>query len=232
MTTAPQKFVIYTRVSTDEQGRSGLGLDAQMTACRRHVEQVGGTIVAGFEEVASGDDDARPVLAQAVAAARRHRAHLLVAKLDRLSRAVALVAGLLRNGRVPLVVADCATASTLELHLRATIAEEERRLIAERTKAALAALKARGVRLGSARRNHWKGREDRRAAGAAKGSAAAAVARREMFGPLWDEARSVARELVAGGASMHAAARELTARGMVTPTGGRWWPATIKRLLA
>jgi DNA invertase Pin-like site-specific DNA recombinase len=130
-TTAP-KFVAYARVSTDEQGRSGLGIEAQLAAVRSFVESEQGVMVREFVEIASGDDDDRPQLAAALKLAKRTGAVLVVAKLDRLSRVVAKVAGLIRQG-AELRVVECAAASTLELHIRAVVAEEERRMIAART---------------------------------------------------------------------------------------------------
>lgn len=227
-----KRFVSYCRVSTQEQGKSGLGLDAQAASCRAYVEQQGGILAAELTEVASGDDDERPVLAQAIAMAKRLRATLVVSKLDRLSRAVALVAGLLRDGNVELIVAECAKASTLELHLRATVAEEERRLIAERTKQALAQAKKRGVALGSARPGHWDGNEAQRLAGAHKGSKAAAAARREMNDELWVSALPVIGELKNAGASLRGIAQTLNERQVPTPTGAAWSAMSISRLLS
>lgn len=227
-TTKAEAFVVYCRVSTDEQGQSGLGIEAQQHACRTHVENVGGHIIRTFIEIASGDDDDRPVLADALRVAKRHRAVLLVAKLDRLSRAVALVAGLLRRG-AEIRVAECANASTLELHIRAVVAEEERRKIAERTKDALGAAKRRGVALGSSRPGHWSGREDRRQAGAARGSAAAANARRERRADIIEAARPIVAQH--RGASLRAIAAALNEAGIVTPGGSSWRASQVSRLL-
>lgn len=239
------RFVVYLRVSTQEQGKSGLGLEAQATACRAHIEQMGGTCVAELREIASGDDDERPVLAQAIAMARRLKATLLVSKLDRLSRAVALVAGLLRDGNVEFVVAECANASTLELHLRATVAEEERRLIAKRTTEALAEAKRKGTLLGSHREGHWDGivvskrrsndgkpRAQARIEGALKGSKKAAANRRELNDELWVSALPVIGELRNAGLSLRGVAVELNRRGIATPTGAAWSAMSVSRLLA
>ena len=230
-TSTATKFVSYARVSTDEQGTSGLGVEAQQHAIRQHVESVGGKIVREFVEIASGDDDARPVLADALKLAKRTHAVVIVAKLDRLSRVVAKVAGLLRQG-TELIVCECATASTLELHIRAVIAEEERRKIGERTRDALAAAKRRGQRLGSARVGHWKGREDRRQAGAAAGSAAAAAARRELRAGVFSEAGPIAQRLRNGGASLRTIAAALNESGLTTPAGAAWRAVQVQRLLS
>mgnify|MGYP003376487628 CR=1 FL=1 len=229
-TAAAAKFVIYTRVSTDEQGASGLGLDAQSHSCRAYVASVGGVVVREFVEVASGDDDDRPVLGEALKVAKRVRATVLVSKLDRLSRVVAKVAGLIRGG-TELRVVECAGASTLELQIRAVIAEEERRKIGERTRDALASAKRNGVKLGSARPNHWKGREHLRRAGAAAGSAAAAAGRRSLRADLYSEALPVASKLRAGGSSLRVIAGELNAKGITTVQGATWKAQSVKRLL-
>jgi DNA invertase Pin-like site-specific DNA recombinase len=228
-TKSAARFVVYARVSTDEQGRSGLGLEAQRAACANAAAAAGGTILRTFEEVASGDDDKRPGLAAALKLARRTGATLLVAKLDRLSRAVAMIASLMRAG-TPFKVAELANASELELHLRATIAQEERRMIGERTKAALGAAARRGIALGSARRGHWAGREDRRRAGGLAGSAAAAAKRAAAAADLLADARPV----VAGmqGASLREIAAALERAGIVTATGcSTWTAAGVARLL-
>ncbi len=140
MTTAP-RFVAYHRVSTDKQGRSGLGLEAQRSAVEAHVAGARGTVTAAFIEVESGRRKDRPQLAAALAAARVHRAVLVIAKLDRLARNVHFVSGLMESG-VEFVAADMPTVNRLTVHILAAVAEEEARMISARTKAALAAAKA------------------------------------------------------------------------------------------
>lgn len=230
-TSKATRFVAYLRVSTDEQGQSGLGLEAQEHACRQLVERQGGEVVRVFREIASGDDDERPGLSEALALAHRMRATLVVAKLDRLSRAVAMIATLMRRG-VRLRVADAENASTLELHIRAVIGQEEREKIAARTKDALAAAKRRGTKLGSARPGHWRGREDRRLAGAAAGSQAAADARRRLRAELVAEAKPIAERMRADGSSLRAIAAKLNADGITTSMGASWSPTQVSRLLA
>lgn len=229
-TTAP-KFVAYARVSTDEQGQAGLGIDAQQHGIRQHIESVGGMLVREFVEVASGDDDERPQLAAALKLAKRTGAVLVVAKLDRLSRVVAKIAGLIRGG-TELRVVECANASTLELHIRAVIAEEERRKIAERTKDALAAAKRRGMLLGSSRPGHWAGREERRTAGQQQATVKAAAARRELRAETYAEALPIAKQLNASGVSLRKIAEELNARGITTQRGATWRAAQVTRMLA
>src|SRR5258705_11691606 len=145
--------VAYYRVSTQRQGRSGLGLEAQRTAVARFAEAEGITLAGEFTEVETGKGadglDRRPQLATACATARLAKCPVLVAKLDRLSRDVAFIAGLMAQ-RVPFIVAELgADADPFMLHLYAALAEKERRQISERTKAALAARKERGTKLGN-----------------------------------------------------------------------------------
>src|SRR5215204_3395518 len=145
--------VAYYRVPTQRQGRSGLGLEAQRTAIARFADAEGITLVAEFTEVETGKGadalDRRPQLAAALATARQAKCPVLVSKLDRLSRNVAFIAGLMAQ-RVPFIVAELgADADPFMLHLYAALAEKERRLIAERTKAALAIKRASGAVLGN-----------------------------------------------------------------------------------
>src|ERR1043166_7466721 len=150
-----QQAVAYYRVSTARQGRSGLGIDAQKDAVRRFADANAFEIVAEFTEVETGKGsdalDRRPQLAAALAAGRAGKCPVVVAKLDRLSRDVAFISGLMAQ-RVPFIVAELGIdADPFMLHLYAALAEKERRLISERTKAALAAKKAQGAKLGNSR---------------------------------------------------------------------------------
>src|SRR5215207_3698173 len=150
-----ESVVAYLRVSTQRQQRSGLGIEAQRAAIARFAEAEGLTIVGEYVEAESGKGadalDLRPQLAAALAAARKAKCSILVAKLDRLSRDVAFVSGLMAQ-RVPFIVAELGRdADPFMLHLYAALAEKERRLISERTKAALAAKKANGHKLGNTR---------------------------------------------------------------------------------
>src|SRR5712675_3163925 len=148
-----ERVIAYLRVSTQRQQRSGLGLDAQRVAIERFAANESLTIAAVYVEAESGKGadalDRRPQLAAALAAAKAAKCSVVVAKLDRLSRDVAFVAGLMAQ-RVPFIVAELGRdVDPFMLHLYAALAEKERRLIAERTKAALAAKKASGIRLGN-----------------------------------------------------------------------------------
>lgn len=225
------KFISYRRVSTIEQGDSKLGLEAQQHAVEQFAAKVGGSIIRDYVEIASGDDDSRPILAAALKQAKRAGAVLLVAKLDRISRAVAVVSTLMREG-VRFVAADRPDASTLELHILAVFAQEERAKIISRTVDALAAARRRGVKLGSARPGHWDGREDRRALGSAKGLAKIAAERRAERAEVFTAALPIAKKLEAAGASLRAIAAELNAQEISTSRGTKWHAAQVSRMLA
>jgi DNA invertase Pin-like site-specific DNA recombinase len=146
----PWLCVTYFRVSTDRQGRSGLGLDAQREAVARHISGAGGVIVAEFEEVESGKADDRPKLRAALRVCRARRATLIIAKLDRLARNLAFIATLMDSG-VNFVAVDNPHATRLTIHILAAVAEHERDMISQRTREALYQARARGVRLGNPR---------------------------------------------------------------------------------
>src|SRR5437763_4351039 len=137
----------YLRVSTKGQGESGLGLDAQRAAVESYARQIGATLTTCYVEVESGKLADRPELAKALAHARRSKATLVVAKLDRLARNVAFLSALM-DSKVPFVACDNPHANRLTLHILAAVAEAEAKAISDRTKAALAAYKARGGKLG------------------------------------------------------------------------------------
>lgn len=141
------RFVSYLRVSTHRQGHEGLGVEAQRSAVKSYVSGIGGTLIQEYVEVESGAAKHRPILLQSIAHARRAKATLIIAKLDRLARNVAFVSALMETG-VEFVAVDAPFANKLFVHILAAFAEHERTMISERTKAALAAAKARGVRLG------------------------------------------------------------------------------------
>jgi DNA invertase Pin-like site-specific DNA recombinase len=140
-------FVAYYRVSTQRQGRSGLGLEAQQKAVRDHLNGGNWRIVAEFTEIESGQRPGRPQLAAALKACRAVGATLIIAKLDRLARNVHFVSGLMESG-VEFTAVDFPQANRLTVHILAAVAEHEAKMISERTKAALAAAKRRGVKLG------------------------------------------------------------------------------------
>lgn len=223
----PNGFIAYLRVSTTGQEASGLGIEAQREAIAAAVERRGGRILREYVETASGADDERPQLAEALTTCKQRRATLIVAKLDRLSRDVELIARTMK--RTPLVVAECVGAGALELHLRAAFAAEEREQIRARTRAALAALKARGVQLGSARAGHWQGREHLRQQGQRKATAAAAAARSEARDRTYEEALHIAEGMP--NASLRKIAATLNDRGMTTVRGCNWTATAVARML-
>ena len=147
---AQGRFVAYYRVSTDKQGRSGLGLDAQREAVHRHLNGGSWHLVAEVIEVESGKRNDRPKLSEALRLCRIHKATLIIAKLDRLARNVHFTSGLMESG-VDFVAVDFPQANRLTIHILAAVAEHEAGMISARTRAALAAAKARGVQLGGLR---------------------------------------------------------------------------------
>lgn len=212
-----KQAVSYIRVSTARQGRSGLGLEAQQEAIARFAGAEGFEIVAEHVEVETGKGadalDRRPELKAALADAARLKCPVMVAKLDRLSRNVAFVAGLMQH-RVPFIVAELgADADPFMLHIYAALAEKERALISQRTKDALAAAKRRGVELGRYGRTvlRWEN---------------------QYYADIFAEgmAPRIQAKLDAG-KSMRAIATELNAEGVKTARGGRWHLTTVKRLV-
>jgi DNA invertase Pin-like site-specific DNA recombinase len=215
-------FISYYRVSTVQQGSSGLGLEAQREAVARHVASAGGKLVGEFSEIESGKKNSRPEIAAALAACRAHRATLIIAKLDRLARNVAFISSLMESG-VDFVAADMPMANRLTVHILAAVAEYEREMISARTKAALAAAKARGVALGNPRL-----RAGNRATAAAAGRVRRERAHRRAADvlPYIDAARK------AGCATLEQIAEALTARGVRTPGGREQWRASqVQRIL-
>ena len=220
---AASSFVAYYRVSTEKQGRSGLGLEAQQAAVQAHVAGTPGRVVAEFIEVESGRKRDRPQLAAALAAARVHRAVLVIAKLDRLARNVHFVSGLMESG-VEFVAADIPTVNRLTVHILAAVAEEEARMISARTKAALAAAKARGVQLGN---------PNLLAGSPAQARAANAVKTRQAQVRVADVLPFIEQAQRAGASTLQQLADALAARGVPTPSGrgAHWRPVQVARVL-
>lgn len=219
------KVVAYFRVSTAGQGRSGLGLDAQREAVGSECRSRGWQIVAEFTEIESGKRDDRPELLAALHRAKVTGATLMVAKLDRLSRSVAFLSALQDSGG-RFLAADMPEANELTVHIMAAVAQAERKAISRRTIEALAAAKARGTRLGNpngaaALRRAAKGNVA--AISAVKAGAAERAA---------DLASTVADIRASGAVTLPAIARELNERGIVTPRKGKWYPSSVRNLLA
>jgi DNA invertase Pin-like site-specific DNA recombinase len=204
--------VTYYRVSTDKQGRSGLGLDAQRDAVSQFLAARPAAVIAEFVEVESGGKDDRPKLQEALAACRAGKATLLIAKLDRLARSVSFVAGLM-DGDTDFVAVDMPHASRFVLHIMAAVAEHERQIIGERTKAALAAAKARGVRLGA------------NGAVLAERHKAEATEYAHQIAPAFLAAKQ------AGAMTARQIADHLNVMGVPSRQGGRWHPANVARTL-
>ncbi len=218
-----QPVVAYFRVSTERQGRSGLGLDAQRERCTQFAAQNGMELVESYTEVETGKGsdalDRRPQLAAALAAARRHRGQVLVAKLDRLSRDVHFIAGLMAQ-RVPFLVAELgADVDPFMLHIYAALAEKERRMISERTRAALAVRRGQGVALGN-RTNL----DEARALGAAR-TAAGAKRFAENTAPV------IQQVMDTGLASLRSVAHVLNRRGIPNARGGQWTATQVSAVL-
>lgn len=217
-----QPIVGYIRVSTARQGKSGLGLEAQRASLARFADAEGFDLVAEYLEIETGKGsdalDRRPQLAGALADARKRKCAVMVAKLDRLSRDVHFISGLMAQ-RVPFVVAELgADADPFMLHLYAALAEKERTLISQRTRDALKAAKARGVVLGNPQ-----------LAGVRDRAIASVKAEADRFA---QNVAPVIREIQSAGAASHRAiARALNARGVATARGGQWTAVQVGAIL-
>ena len=218
-----RQVVSYIRVSTEKQGRSGLGVEAQRAAIASFVEANGCELLGEHVEVETGKGadalERRPELGGALALARKAKGAVVVAKLDRLSRDVHFVSGLMAH-RVPFIVAELgADADPFMLHIYAALAEKERNLIAERTRVALAAKKASGMVLGN-RTN------------LAEASAKGAGANRTAADAFASNVLPVVKEIQAAGVTTHRGlAATLNARGVETARGGEWHATTVRNLL-
>jgi DNA invertase Pin-like site-specific DNA recombinase len=215
-------LITYIRVSTSQQGRSGLGIEAQRQSLLQFAASEGLDVVKEFVEVETGKGadalDRRPQLKAALAAAKKLKCHVAVAKLDRLSRDVHFISGLMSH-RVPFVVAELGSdVDPFVLHLFAALAEKERSLISTRTRQALAAAKARGVTLGSPKLHL-----------AREGAVAAVKAEADRHAanilPVIKEAQK------AGASTLRAIAAALNARGIPTARGGDWHPMSVKNMI-
>ncbi len=217
-------IVSYIRVSTGKQGKSGLGIEAQREAIARFAAAEGLEVLSEFVEVETGKGndalDRRPRLAEALAKAKRAKAPVVVAKLCRLSRDVAFISGLMAQ-RVPFIVTELgAEADPFMLHIYAALAEKERALIADRTRAALAQKKAQGTILGN---------RTNLPAAQAKGVAT----NRKAADTFAANVLPIVHQLqAAGAATPRAIAAGLNARGVKTSRGGSWHDSTVRNLLA
>jgi DNA invertase Pin-like site-specific DNA recombinase len=213
-----QRYVVYKRVSTEDQGKSGLGLEAQTRDISIYLETYSPEpweVVAEFVEVESGVNGDRPELKKAIEVAKKRKATLLVSKLDRLSRKVAFIATLMDDPKLSFRVASMPHADKFQLHIYAALAEQEREFISLRTKAALKEAKARGVKLGGLRDKTMKRNE-------------------VLQAQADDRARKlegIVRPLREADASLREIAEALNGAGLETPRGGQWHPTSVMRLL-
>ena len=221
------RFISYLRVSTARQGASGLGLEAQREAVSRYLNGGHWQLVQEIVEIESGKRNDRPAIAEALRLCRLHKATLVIAKLDRLARNVHFISSLMESG-VEFIACDFPEANRLTVHILAAVAEHEAAMISARTKAALAAAKARGVALGGLR-----GRPERMAGMAAKGTRASATVRQETASKRRADLLPVIEELKAKGAvSLRAIANGLNDSGLTTARGGQWSSTQVIRVLA
>jgi DNA invertase Pin-like site-specific DNA recombinase len=200
-------FVAYFRVSTDHQGLDGNGIAAQRKAVADYMNGGRWNLVAEFTEVESGKRSDRPQLAAALDTCKRHRAKLVIAKLDRLSRNVHFISGLMER-KVDFVACDMPSANAFMINIYAAVAQEERRMISDRTKAGLAAAKARGVVLGNQAQ--------------ADANKAAAAARDVAIRPILVEL---------AGKPLRTIAQALTERAISAPRGGAWNQVSVMRAM-
>lgn len=222
MTPRPSKgrYVAYYRVSTDRQGRSGLGLEAQRLAVHEFLRRSGGTLRSELTEVQSGKNDDRPQLAEALKLCKLTNATLLIAKLDRLSRNVAFLATLQQSG-IRFVACDLPEANELVVHILAAVAQAERKAISERTKAALAAARTRGVKLGNPR--------------LLPGTRASALAASHVRSINAEKRATDLRDVIEharseGFRSLRRLAARMNDMGIPAPRGGSWHANSVRRV--
>lgn len=206
-------YIAYYRVSTEKQGKSGLGLDAQRQAVASFIN--GGTLIAEYTEVESTRYQ-RPELDSALEACRRHKATLLIARLDRLARNVAFISNLMES-YVDFVAVDMPEANRLTIHILAAVAEHEREMISKRTKAALQAAKARGIQLGNPN--------------PISASQEGIKAWREKVAQHRESVRPLIKNLQDQGYSLRSIAKELNHRNIPTVRGGFWYATTVRNII-
>jgi DNA invertase Pin-like site-specific DNA recombinase len=216
------KAIIYTRVSTAEQGKSGLGLESQLNVVTEFCNAENIEVVGHYEEVETGKGqdalDVRPQLAKALAHAKKEKAYLVVAKLDRLGRNVAFISSLMES-KVPFIVSQLGKdADSFMLHLYAALSEKERELISTRTKAALKVLKDKGVKLGN-RTNL----DDARALSNAT--------TKQQASDFADKVLPMIKQFRDNGDTLPAIAERLNSMGVKTRRGGAWYPSTVNNIL-
>lgn len=205
------KFIAYYRVSTSRQGESGLGLEAQRAAVVSYLNGGNWTVLEEFVEIESGKKAKRPQLAAAMAAAKKAKATLIVAKLDRLARNLHFLSGLMEGG-VDFLAVDNPTANRLTVHILAAVAEDEGRRISDRTKAALAAAKARGTVLG-------------------KNGTKLATANKAAADEFAADLKILIEKYLAAGLSRFDIADSLNRQQIATARGGKWHSTSVQRMV-
>lgn len=218
MAPSKPKFVVYHRVSTQRQGRSGLGLEAQQSAAEDYISRAGGVALATYREVESGKVDDRPQLQAALLRCRQSRATLLIAKLDRLGRNAAFLFALRDSGQKFLAL-DIPDANALTLGVMISMAQHEREIISARTKAALAARKARGLPLGNPR--------DMTAYSAAASEIGRLANRKKAIQRAKEVAPQIEQARKAGHTSLRAIAAYLSELQIPTPRGKQWTATAV-----
>ena len=213
------KFVAYYRVSTEKQGRSGLGLEAQKDAVTNYIDSTGDNLIASFQEIESGTNNERPELKAALEVAKRKGAKLIVAKLDRLGRKASYILRLIDESGVEFHICDQPDADKLTITILAAVAEREAENTSKRTKAALAVRKAQGVKLGN---------PNVRAA-QALGAKANMKAKQDRLATV----QPIIREIITKGRveTLKGIAEALNARGVSTPRHGRWSITQVRRAI-
>lgn len=224
MNMANGKFISYLRVSTERQGKSGLGLEAQQEAIMRYLNGGQWSLLGEYVEIESGKKNDRPQLNEALEACKRTGATLVIAKLDRLSRNMAFIANLMDSG-VEFVACDLPTANRLTIHILAAMAEHERELISTRTKVALEAAKARGKQLGNPVNLNDEAAQKGRVLGMQK-----RVENADEFSLKLNEH---IKKYLEQGLSLNAIARQLNSEGVLTARGktGAWTPTAVKNVI-
>lgn len=232
------KFVSYLRVSTDKQGRSGLGLDAQRTAVRDFLAGGKWKLIGEYVEVESGKHSERPKLQQALHRAKVTGATLVIAKLDRLSRNVAFIARLQESG-AKFVCADMPDATELTINIFSALAQHERKVISERTKRAMQAVKALEANPAKARERRKQGKKPIGNPNGAKallgrsGYKVAVKVIRANADRHAEDVLPIIEDIRAEGVTtLHGIAAELNERGILTARAGQWHPTTVRNLLS
>lgn len=217
-----QRFIAYYRVSTDKQGKSGLGLEAQREAVSSYLNGLKHELINEFTEVESGKNNSRAQLHEALRLCKLTNSRLIIAKLDRLSRNVAFLANLMES-KVKFVCCDIPEANELTLHILAAVAQDERKRISQRTKAALQAVKARGKRLGNPNLAAVRNTDTTKAT----------ETRHKQALESADELLPVIQNIQADGAgSLREIADRLNSLGITTARGSEWHANSVRRILA